>query len=159
MDSLEYKTLNKVYPDLVSCIEQSPANIADKLMPLEILAPGDVVFLRNSAINNDEKARRIIDVVLTQVKADTQVYSKFIEAMKSSGNWTRSTLSKVEEAFETIKGQPVCSPGRDMMLLKAEPMIINVYSYSHIIWDKWSLCTMEHMQNLLCILYRAATCL
>ena len=102
MDSLEYKILSKFYPDLVSCIEQSPNDIADRLRPSGILAPGDVKFLRNPNTCNDDKARRIVDVVLNQVQKDTQVYCELIKAMKASGDWTKTTIHKLEEAHTSL---------------------------------------------------------
>ena len=96
MDSLEYKILNKCYPDLVTCIGQSPNEIADQLRPCDILSQGDVSFLENPTNSDAEKARKIISVVLNQVQTDPQVYFKLIKAMRASGDWTKTTLCKLE---------------------------------------------------------------
>ena len=102
MDSLKFKVLNKFYPALVSCIEQSPKDIADRLRPSGILAPGDVEFLSNPNTCNDDKARRIVDVVLNQVQNDPQVYCELIKAMRASGNWTKAMVHKLEEAHTSL---------------------------------------------------------
>ena len=96
MDSLEYKTLNQCYPDLVLCIQQAPNDIVDHLRPLDILAQGDANFLQNPHNSKDDKARRIVDIVLNQVKRNTEVYERFIKALKLC-EWTNVTVCKLQE--------------------------------------------------------------
>ena len=102
MDCPEYKTLNTCYPDLVSCIQQSPADIVTHLKPLGILAPADVSFLDNSSNSTADKARRIVSVSVNQVKSDTQVYFKLLKAMKDSGDWTKATVHRLEETHKSL---------------------------------------------------------
>ena len=99
MDSPEYKILSKYSPDLVSCIGQSPDDIFDQLRPLDILAQGDMSFLGNLKNTSTDKARKIVNVVLTQVKTDPQMYCKLIRAMKASGGWTKATVCKLEKEY------------------------------------------------------------
>ena len=98
MDSPEYKTLVQCYPTLVSCIGQSPNDIAVQLIPSGILAPRDVQYLSNPSIADDEKARRLLGIVVNQINTDPQVYYTFIAALKDAGDWTRTLVSLLERA-------------------------------------------------------------
>ena len=107
MDSpgLEYKTLENCYPEVVACLQLSPSEIAAQLRPSGILPDKDWSFLSNSHHDDDEKARRVADVVLTQVKIDPQVYSTFLEALKAVGSWTKSALTKLEETYTSLSSK------------------------------------------------------
>ena len=96
MDSLEYQTLEKCYPILVSTIEQSPRDLVDYLIPLSILAPTDKSYVKNLTYSDADKARKIVDVVLSQVKTNPEVYYGFIKAMKASGDWTKNAVRELE---------------------------------------------------------------
>ena len=100
-DFLECKTLNQCYPDLVRCIQQAPNDIADHLRPLNILAQGDVNFLQDPHNSKDDKARRIVDVVLKQVQSNTEVYKVFVKALKQY-RWTEAAVRKLEEAQTSL---------------------------------------------------------
>ena len=99
MDSPEYKTLAQFYPALVSCVGQAPVNIAVQLIPYGILAPRDVQYLSNPSIVDNEKARRLLGIVVNQMKTDPQVYHTFIAALKDAGDWTRTLVSLLEQAY------------------------------------------------------------
>ena len=73
MDSLEYKTLEKCYSSLVSSIEHSPQDLVDHLIPLSILAPTDKSYLKTATICDANKARKVVDAVLSQVETNPQV--------------------------------------------------------------------------------------
>ena len=118
MDSFEYKTLKKYFPDLVRCIAQSPKDIADKLRPTDILSQGDVSFLQNPSHDRDDKARRIVEAVLIQVENNTQKYYELVKAMRASGDWTKETVSKLEEAQKTVLAFKHCSP-EEAVLVKS----------------------------------------
>ena len=104
MDGPEYNTLKKCYPDLVNCIQQSPADIVTQLLSLGILAPADVSFVDNSSNSTTDKARRIVDVAVDQVKSDKQVYFKLLKSMKDSGDWTKATVHRLEETHKFLLG-------------------------------------------------------
>ena len=103
MDSTEYKTLTQCYPTLVTCIQQAPNDVAVQLRPYGILAPKDILYLSNSSHDPDEKARRLIDTVLTQVQIDPQVYDKFISALKAAGPWTNSAVSLLDTTYTALQ--------------------------------------------------------
>ena len=102
MDCPEYKTLRKCYPDLVNCVEQSPADIVTQLKPIGILAPSDESFLDNSSNSRTDKARRIVDVLVHHVKSNKEEYFKVLKVMKDSGDWTKATVRRVEETYKSL---------------------------------------------------------
>ena len=87
------------YPELSNCLKQSPRDIATQLRPSGILATGDLEFLSNPHNNCDEKAeripRRILGVVMNQVKSDPHVYHTFMKALKAAGDWTKTVVTKL----------------------------------------------------------------
>ena len=98
MDSSEYKTMSQFYPKMIACFGQSPNDIVDHLRPLRILAPGDLEFLNNPQYKNDQKARKIVDVVMIHILDDTQVFHKFVFALEAAGEWTKKIVSKLKES-------------------------------------------------------------
>ena len=107
MDSPEYKTLAKWYPTLVSCVQQSPDDITLHLRPSGILAQHGIEYLRHPYISDVEKAIRLLDIVLDQVKIDPQVYHSFIAALKDVGPWTGDVVSKLEHTYVSVMQSPV----------------------------------------------------
>ena len=101
MDSPELDSLNKCYPTLISCIQLAPSNIAVHLRPLGLLPEKVLVLLRNSQKNDDEKAQEIVEAVLFQVKKDSSVFYSFIEALKTAGPWTNSTVNELQKEFNS----------------------------------------------------------
>ena len=93
MDSSEYKTMSHFYPKMIVCFKQSPNDIADQMRPLGILAPGDLEFLNNPHHNNDQKARKIVDVVMNHIQDDSQVFHKFVSALANYLHLCRPNLS------------------------------------------------------------------
>ena len=102
MESPEYEALNQCFATLFSCIQQSPSDIADKLKPSRLLAPGVLSFLGNPKHDDSEKARKIIDVMTKQVEIDSQVFHIFVEAMKAAGPWTKGAVNVLENKYKTL---------------------------------------------------------
>ena len=96
----EYIALTSCYPTLVSCIQQSPNSIADML--IERLAPKTIQDLRNPYLNPDDKARAILDAVLTQVKRDRSVFDIFTKALRDAGQWTREVVYELEQTYTSL---------------------------------------------------------
>ena len=118
----EYKALRKDYPTIVNCLKQAPSDVVSQLIPSGILAEGDLNFFQSQHNDDGEKAKRIVDVVINQVKNDPQVYHTFIAALKAAGDWTRVPVSKLEAAIPsseaatkqdllTSKGVQQCTQG------------------------------------------------
>ena len=72
-----------------------------------ILAQRDKQYLSNHFIVDDEKARRLLDIVLEQEQNDPQVYHTFIAALKDAGDWTRSVVSRLEQTYVSLIQSPV----------------------------------------------------
>ena len=123
MESPEYKTLAQCYPTLVSCVQQSPDDITVQLRPSGILTQPDIEYLRDHYIANDEKAIRLLDTVLDQVKIDPQVYHSFIAALKSAGPWTRTVVSRLEQTYASLIQSPIADvhpteePGESLVVV------------------------------------------
>ena len=97
--ALEYEALNQCSATLFSCIQQSPSDIVDKLKPRGLLAPGVLAFLSNQKHDDNEKARKIIDVMTKQIKINSQVFHIFVIAMKAAGTWTRGAVNILEDKY------------------------------------------------------------
>ena len=102
MDSPEYKTLSEFYSILVTCIQKSPNEIADKKGVYEVLTLEDLQFVRNSTHQNNEKARKILDSVLIQIEIDPQVYHSFISALNDTGAWTKIAVDKLNSFYSNL---------------------------------------------------------
>ena len=102
MESPEYEALNQCSTTLFDCIRQSPSDIADKLKPSGKLAPGVLFFLSNPKHDDDEKAKKIINVMINQVKIDSQVFHTFVSAMKEAGSWTEGAVTILENKYKTL---------------------------------------------------------
>ena len=99
MDTPEYKTLTKCSPRLASCIQQSPNDIVVQLSPSGILAPGDLSYLDNPNHNRDQKAQKIVEVVLNQVMLNSRVYPAFVFALEAAGSWTGTVVSELKDLY------------------------------------------------------------
>ena len=95
MDTPEHRALTHCYPRVYTCVEQSPDDIVAHLRPSGTLAPGDLSFLENPQNGNGQKAQKIINVVLNQVKMDPRVFNTFISALKGAGSWTKNIVNEL----------------------------------------------------------------
>ena len=102
MDSLEYEALNQCSATLLDCIQQSPSDIVDKLKPSGKLAPGVLSFLSNPKHDDNEKARKIMEIMTKQVKIDSQVFHIFVKAMKAAGPWTEGAVNILENKYKAL---------------------------------------------------------
>ena len=107
MDSPEYKTLVQHYPALIFRIQQSPEDIVFLLKKSGILAPRDFGFLNNPLVAKNDKAVRLLNIVLNQVQIDPQVYHTFIAALKDAGDWTRALVSELEHIYDSVMQSPI----------------------------------------------------
>ena len=123
MESPEYKTLVQWYPTLVSCVQQSPDDITLHLRSSGLLAQHDIEYLRHPYISDGDKARRLLDIVLNQVKIDPQVYHSFIAALEASGPWTREVVSRLERTYDSVMQSPTADvysteePGESLVVV------------------------------------------
>ena len=118
MESPEYAALSQCSATLLDCIQLSPSDIVDKLKPSGLLAPGVLSFLGNQKHDDNEKARKIIDIMTTQVKIDSRGFHIFVTAMKAAGPWTKGAVNILENKYKTLQSctlshseQPNVDPG------------------------------------------------
>ena len=91
-ESQEYSAVVQLYARLVDCIKQSPTDLAVQLRPSRILAPTDWEFLKIPQHSNIDKAVRIVDVMLNQIKANPQSFSVLVSALEAAGPGQRLLL-------------------------------------------------------------------
>ena len=97
MESPYEAAIRRIYPDLVSSIEQSPVDVALQLMPAGIFPPAVWTFISNSQKSPDkEKAIKIVETVLEQLKHNSQVFFTFISALEAAGPWTKPITDKLK---------------------------------------------------------------
>ena len=98
--STESQTLNKCYSTLVTCIQQSPAGIADRLRAL--LPPKVVSYLSNHHHDDDDKARKILGTITEISPTNRGVFQKFLKALEDAGDWTKSALKEVKLTYQKL---------------------------------------------------------
>ena len=50
----------------------------------------------NPQISNDDKARRIVSVVMNHVQNDPQEFYNFVSVLEAAGAWTKKMISKLK---------------------------------------------------------------
>ena len=116
MDYPEYKALTQCYPRLSNCVQQSPNDVVAQLRPSGILAPGDLSFLDNPQNSNDQKARRVIDAVLNQVKIKPRVFHTFVSALEAAGPWTNTIVSELNDLCASSSATSSIAPHTDSII-------------------------------------------
>ena len=95
-ESQEYSAVFQLYARLVDCIKQSPTDLAVQLRPSGVLADTNWEFLTNPQHSNIEKAVRIVDVMLNQIKANPQSFSVLVSALRAAGPWTKAIVGELK---------------------------------------------------------------
>ena len=95
-ESQEYSAVFQLYPRLVNCIKQSPTDLAVQLRPSGILADADWEFLTNPQHSKIEKAVRIVDVMLNQIKANPKSFWTLVFALEAAGPWTKAIVGELK---------------------------------------------------------------
>ena len=98
--STECQTLSECYSTLVTCIQQSPASIADRLRGL--LPPKVVSYLSNHHHDDDDKARKILDTIIEKLPSDKCVFHEFLKALQYAGDWTKSALKEAKLTYKKL---------------------------------------------------------
>ena len=104
MASPEYKTLSKCYDDLLSTLQLSPGDIACCSAMRQIIPPGVLDYVKNPYHDDSDKAQRLLDSVLKQVKIHSQYYHLFTSALEAAGTWTEFTVAKLKSAYSKLIG-------------------------------------------------------
>ena len=98
--SRESQTITECYSALVTCIQQSPGSITDRLR--ELLPPKVVSYLRNHHHDDDDKARKILDTIIEILPTNRGVFHKFLKALDDAGEWTKRAIEKVNHTHTKL---------------------------------------------------------
>ena len=99
-ESAEYKAFMDCHSSLLTCVQQSPKDVCDQLLPFEILAPDDLGYLKNDTHDNGDKARRIMESVMLQIKNNPLVFNSLVSALEKAGSFTKAVVQKLHDAFQ-----------------------------------------------------------
>ena len=138
MASPESQAFTKCYPNLVKCIQISPNAVADELIPYPILAPQDMGHLKNSFITDDNKARKILDSVHSQLQINKESFHQFLQALKKAGPFTTNAVKELEETYESFLPTPVPDlvPNTDPHEDSASMYISTMYTVHYFIYSR-----------------------
>ncbi len=78
----DYQILVNSYPKLVKCIARSPEDITDELIPYTIFSDEEIADLRSKRHSKKEKARIIIDTIISKVKSEPSFFYTFLSIME-----------------------------------------------------------------------------
>ena len=73
-----------------------------QLTPM-ILATPDLSYLDNPHRSNDQKAQKIVEVVLNQVKINSRVYPAFVFALEGAGPWTKTVVDELKQTLSSLQ--------------------------------------------------------
>ncbi len=99
--SPEYDTLRKSYTVLVDHIKSQPGVFCDRLFQDGLATDEVCEFVRNPQNQKSEKARKLIDFVMSCVKKDPQAYNTFIKVLKQDPNsWSKEVIEHLQKKYE-----------------------------------------------------------
>ncbi len=120
----EKTTLVNCNVQLVKCISRAPKDIADRLKAF--LSPEDERFIAHQMHDDAEKARRIIAAVNTRLdfgnqEKKTRVFLEFVEALHSTGLWTKDLVEALEDEYKSLTGTALNKGNGDRAEAKRTP--------------------------------------
>lgn len=95
----EYDVIINLYSQLVTGISQDPDVIVDHLLKYKIFSLQDQHHLRKDTTVNDDKARRILDIVKEKVESSPKLYQDFRKVIETQ-KWMESILLKLDGEYE-----------------------------------------------------------
>ena len=99
----EYAALQKCYKSIIAVVKIDPGSLCDALFSKDIIPESIRDFTRNVALLDEDKARKLIDTVIDQIKEDPIVFHHFLETLKSSHYDSMKT--KLTECYQTEKSK------------------------------------------------------
>ena len=79
----EYTALRKCYEDVIGLVSSDPGSLCDTLFSKGRIPNHVKTYIRSDSLLADDKARKLIDCVIDQIKLDPNVFHEFVEALKS----------------------------------------------------------------------------
>ena len=106
----EYAALQKCYKSIIAVVKIDPGSLCDALFSEDIISESIRDFTRNVALLDEDKARKLIDTVIDQIKEDPIVFHHFLETLESSHY--DSIKKKLTECYQTEKSKTDNSDGK-----------------------------------------------
>ena len=101
--SPEYAALQKCYESTIAVVKTDPGSLCDALFSKGYVSESVRNYTRNDALLDENKARKLIDTVIDQIKEDPIVFHHFLETLKSSHYATMK--KKLTECYQTEKSE------------------------------------------------------
>ena len=101
----EYVALRKCYELVVGVVSADPGSLCDALFAKGCITKQVKNYTRNDSILAEDKARKLIDCVMDQIELDPNVFSEFVEALKSPHH--SKLKEKLNECYQSEKNSPI----------------------------------------------------
>jgi len=96
-----HKAFRENYSDLVRAIGSSPSEICDSLYSKKLISKEIRNNVQRPNLNNDDKARILVNAMQDRLKANPSLFSDFIEVLKSGDLATKEIIAKLEHTRGT----------------------------------------------------------
>ncbi len=101
-DNPEHRALTKSFPNLVKCIARSPGEITDELIPFIIFSEEEKSDLRSSRLSDRDKARKIVDIVMSKVESEPSFLYNFIGIIEKH-DWMKPCTDELKANLKVLK--------------------------------------------------------
>ena len=99
----EYAALQKCYESTIAVVKTDPGSLCDALFSKGYVSESVRNYTRNDALLDENKARKLIDTVIDQIKEDPIVFHHFLGTLKSSHYDT--IKKKLTECYQSEKSK------------------------------------------------------
>ena len=99
----EYAALQKCYKSIIAVVKIDPGSLCDALFSEGYVQESVRNYTRMDAVPDENKARKLIDTVIDQIKEDPIVFHCFLETLRSSHY--DSIKKKLTECYQTEKSK------------------------------------------------------
>ena len=108
----EYVALRKCYESIIAVVKTDPGSFCDALFSKGYVPETVRNYTRIDSLPDENKARKLIDTVIDQIKEDPKVFHDFLDTLKSSHYET--IKKKLIEFYQTVRSETSvkqsCSP-------------------------------------------------
>ena len=94
--TLEYIAIDRCRKNLVDCIAQSPDEVALRIKPLDTII--------SQQLDNNGKARSIVDYMQGFVQRDPQLFGAILKALEGAGPWTKKIVDELKQTLSSLQG-------------------------------------------------------
>ena len=75
-------------------------DICDALFENGLIPPTVCDYVSTDGIQDEKKAKRLINALMGKVEADPSTYYRFMSVLKNEGPWADTIVEQLEEAFK-----------------------------------------------------------